>query len=282
MFATPVPLSLALAVSVLVAVAAWKWNSLTARGALAAALVGAVALRVSLGVGMLLIFWFLLAAAVSKFGSRTKRERMRGVVEKGSRRDATQVLANGGVYGLLVTLLLIVQHFGATEGVTPGAAQWALAAALGAAGSLAAAGADTWATEIGVWVGGMPWSVRTYRRVPPGTSGAISIAGCVAMSGAAALMAVLAIVFNVVPPEGQYFRAVFLGGIAGAMVDTIIGATIQERRWCPNCLQETEQRGHECGTRTVVNGGIGAFTNDAVNLLCALTGALVAALPVLF
>lgn len=278
MFATPVPLPLALAVSVLVALAAWKASSLTARGAIAAALLGGVALRASLGFGMLLILWFSLASAVSRLGSRVKRERMRGVVEKGNRRDVTQVLANGGVYGLLVALLLIFQHFGATLDATQGA----LAAALGAAGSLAATGADTWATEIGVLVGGTPWSVRTHRRVPAGTSGAVSVAGCVAMFGAAALMAVLAIACKVVPQEGQYFRAVFLGGIAGAIVDTIVGATVQERRWCPSCLTETEQRVHECATPTLAQGGIRAFTNDIVNLLCAVTGALVAALPVLF
>ena len=279
MLAMPVPLSLAFAISVLVAVAAWKGNALTVSGAVAAAVVGSVALHARLGFGALLIAWFLLATVVSKFGGTQKRERMRGIVDKGNRRDATQVLANGGVFALLALFVMILPAWGSAHGAL--AAPMG-AAALGAAGSLAAAGADTWATEFGVLTGGAPWSLRTRSRVPPGTSGAVSVTGCLAMVVAAALMAVLAMVFEVVPADGTSFRAVFLGGMSGAMVDTIIGATMQEVRWCPRCAQHTEQQLHECGTRTVRSGGISICTNDFVNFVCAVTGAVVAALSVLF
>jgi hypothetical protein len=51
---------------------------------------------------------------------------------------------------------------------------------VGAAATIAATTADTWATELGRAIGGVPWSIRTRRRVPPGTSGAVSGAGTVA------------------------------------------------------------------------------------------------------
>jgi len=68
--------------------------------------------------------------------------------------------------------------------------------------------------------------------------------------------------------------AVALGGVTGALVDTLLGATIQERRWCPACQRATEQRVHRCGTMTQRTGGAGFMTNDAVNLTSTIAGAL--------
>jgi uncharacterized membrane protein len=70
---------------------------------------------------------------------------------------------------------------------------------------------------------------------------------------------------------------VAIGGAAGAMADSLLGATLQERRWCDACALATERRVHDCGTRTRLAGGLAWMDNDAVNLLATLTGAVVAA-----
>ena len=71
--------------------------------------------------------------------------------------------------------------------------------------------------------------------------------------------------------------AVFIGGVAGSAADSLLGATVQERRWCDQCAKGTEQRVHHCGFPTRIVGGIAGIRNDAVNVLCTTIGAIVAA-----
>jgi uncharacterized membrane protein len=62
------------------------------------------------------------------------------------------------------------------------------------------------------------------------------------------------------------------------MADSLLGATIQEQRWCDLCAKATERLVHTCGTLTRHAGGVVGFDNDAVNALCSAVGALVALL----
>lgn len=253
----------ATAVAAGVAAVAWRRHSLTATGAVAATLVGALATRASGGTGAFLIGWFVLASVLSRLGAASKRARTQGVVEKADRRDARQVMANGGVFATVVAASLVA--------TTPGIGASLLVAG---AGALAAAGADTWATEIGTWRGGTPWSLRTLKRVAPGTSGAVTVAGCAAALLGAAVVASLAAACKVVPWNA--WGPVALGGVVGAATDTVAGAFVQERRHCPACRTATEQRRHDCGTQTTRVAGLARLDNDAVNLLATLTGAAVA------
>jgi uncharacterized membrane protein len=141
-----------------------------------------------------------------------------------------------------------------------------------AAGALAAAGADTLATEVGTWWGGAPWSLRTGKRVPPGTSGAVTVEGTLALVASAAAVAVLAAALTVVP--WRAVGAVTAAGTAGALADTVVGAWGQQRRWCPGCQADTEQDPHACGGPTQWVGGRRWLDNDAVNLLATMVGAL--------
>ena len=72
--------------------------------------------------------------------------------------------------------------------------------------------------------------------------------------------------------------AVFLGGVAGSVADSLAGATVQERRWCDACAQPTERRVHSCNQPTRVVGGIPGARNDFVNVVCTMVGAIVAVL----
>ena len=74
------------------------------------------------------------------------------------------------------------------------------------------------------------------------------------------------------------FAAVALGGMAGALADSILGGLVQARRWCDLCAKSTERLVHSCGTPTRQVGGIAGFDNDLVNAVCSGFGALVALL----
>jgi len=72
--------------------------------------------------------------------------------------------------------------------------------------------------------------------------------------------------------------AAALGGMVGMLMDSVLGATIQDRRWCTVCARATERRVHSCGNPTRRTGGIPGIGNDLVNFLATLFGGAVALL----
>jgi len=251
---------LAAFLALLIAALAYAAGALTIAGAGAAAIVGALCLLAGWGWAALLILYFVVAVAFSKVGADAKERRTGGVVAKSGRRDAVQVLANGGAFALAAFLS------------STGAPNTDLLAAA-AAGALAASAADTLATEIGTFIGGEPRSVIGWRAVPAGTSGGVSVAGSRAMIGGAILVALAARLMGLTP----HLLAVALGGVAGALADSLLGGLVQARRRCPRCDLATERRVHDCGAITERAGGIAWLDNDLVNLCATLVGAVVAA-----
>jgi uncharacterized protein (TIGR00297 family) len=250
-----------------IALVARRARALTPDGAVAAAFMGTVAVAAGWGWGILLVAFFLSSTALSRLGASAKAERTGAIVAKGGERDAMQVVANGGVFALAALLALSDTLRAAADASTD--ARWI---ALGA-GALAAAASDTWATEVGTLAGGTPRALRGWRRVAPGTSGAVSLAGTLAaLAGAGAI----ALHVRVLGWPGDVALAVLAGGVAGSTVDTLLGATIQARRRCPRCDAPTERAVHRCGTATVADGGLAWLDNDLVNLACTIAGGLLA------
>jgi uncharacterized membrane protein len=241
--------------------------------------VGTAAVAAGWAWGALLLVFFVSSSALSRAGRARKTRRTGAVVAKGGTRDAAQVLANGGVFAVACAALAGLAVAGASGSTlavlaVAGASGSTLAVlAGGAAGAIAAAAADTWATEVGTLVGGTPRTVAGWRPVAPGTSGAVTLAGTAAMLAGAAAMAGAARLLALGAAAGWGALA---GGVAGATLDTLLGAAVQERRRCPRCGTATEQPVHApCGTATVVAGGWPGIGNDAVNVSCTVAGALV-------
>ncbi len=255
---TRLPLLIAVVWASVIAAIAWRRGSLSASGALAATVVGTISLTAGWAWGGFLIAWFVLASVTSRLGRGVKQVRTARVVEKGMQRDVRQVAANGGIFAAAATVALL-------------AGDAALSAPLWGSAALAAAGADTLATEIGTWVGGTPRTVFTWRRVPVGSSGAVTLAGTSAMLFGAILLAAMAVAFGLVPLAHGWIVAT--AAVVGASADTLIGAVLQQRRWCPLCLEPTEQPLHLCGTPTLYWGGWKWLANDEVNLACTLIAA---------
>lgn len=253
-------LALGAAAATLVAGAALGRGALSRSGAVAAAAVGTAAVVAGWGWGALLVGYFVLSVLLSRLGEARKQARTASVVEKGGARDASQVVANGGVFALLALVSVAL----------PDAVPRAVAGA-GALGALATAAADTWATEVGTLVHAPPRSLRGWRPVPSGTSGAVSAAGTVALLAGAAAVAGVARLLDL----STAGIAVAAGGVTGALADTVLGAALQERRWCATCEQATERRVHSCGAPTTRAGGVAWLDNDAVNLAASMTGAIV-------
>jgi len=245
-----------------VAFAALRARSLSRSGALAATAVGAAAIAASWYWGALLVVYFVVSTLLSHFGRNRKEQLTSGVLAKSGERDATQVIANGGVFAASILLSAIAVD------------KLAVTLSLAALGALAAAAADTWATEIGTLYGGTPRSLLTMRPVPPGSSGGVSIAGSLAMIAGAAFIGGMAIWLDLTSD----FFIVLVAGVAGAIADSLLGATLQERRWCAACDRGSEQRMHNCGSSTRLVGGREWMDNDMVNLSATFVGAAVAVL----
>ena len=89
---------------------------------------------------------------------------------------------------------------------------------------------------------------------------------------------VLALVAFAAPPvRAQHFPdAIRIPSCPAA--DSLLGATLQSKRWCEQCKRWTERRVHTCQYRTRHARGVRWMTNDTVNLLATACGALAAVL----
>ena len=238
-----------------IALVAYRARALNAGGAFAALAVGTAtygALGPS-GAGVLLAF-FVTSVALSRVGRERKRRTLVDVGKTGAR-DAAQVFANGGVAAASALAALWV------------APRYAAAFA----GAFAAATADTWGTEIGTLVRRAPRSILTLRPIATGLSGGVTLPGTLGEIAGA-----LAIACAALPLVPHAFVAVSCAGIAGALLDSVLGASLQSLRWCPQCERATEREPHVCGANTRPLRGLAWFGNDAVNFCATVAGAAVA------
>lgn len=214
------------------------------------------------GWALLLLAFFGSSSLLSR-AFKARKATVAAEFAKGGQRDWAQVLANGGVAFIALFLWLA----GFIDGRQAG---------LLYAGALATVNADTWATELGVLSRQAPRLVTTWRPVPMGTSGGVTALGTLAALAGAALIGMLAAWLLPALP-GAAILAVSLAGLAGAFVDSLLGATVQAIYYCPQCDKHTERHPqHVCGTATELVRGWRWLNNDWVNFISAVAGGLLA------
>lgn len=253
---------LAVGFCVLAAVLSLRARFLQLSGAVAAGLLGFVLLGFG-GAPWLVpaLVFFVLSSVLSKLGRRRKA-RASAMAGKGSHRDAGQVYANGGVAGWLAV--------GSVLYPSP-LWHWAFL------GSMAAATADTWGTEIGTHVRGGTRNVLSGRPVPPGMSGGVSFWGSVGSMLGALCIGATVIAFD--HEQASVALAVGLvaaAGLLGAFADSVAGASVQALYRHPTTHELTERAASEGRPHELVRGRAW-IDNDRVNLLCTLVGAIAAA-----
>ncbi|MBK7319133.1 DUF92 domain-containing protein [Candidatus Villigracilis affinis] len=253
--------------AILIAFLAYKARSLNQSGAIAAAFTGTIIFGIGGWQWAVLLLTFFITSSVL---SRAFKKRKQGLDEKfskGHERDAGQVFGNGGVATLFAAL-----HFFFPESSLP----W-----VGFAAALAAVNADTWATELGVLNPNPPRMITNLRKVvEKGTSGGISLIGTLASLTGSALIAVLA---SLLTDNWFLLPLITISGLAGSLVDSLLGGTVQAMYYCPTDKKETEKHPlHTCGTPTVHIRGWKWLDNDWVNFACGAAGTLVSLLLFLF
>jgi uncharacterized protein (TIGR00297 family) len=269
MIISPLKILTGLLVALFVSIAAQRAKALSRNGAVAAAILGIVIFGLGgLGWAALLLGFFISSSVLSRILPHEKAS-LNEKFSKDSTRDASQVFANGGIAGILVFVHILVPDI-----------DWPW---LSFAGALAAANADTWSTELGVLSPKSPRLITSGNPVERGTSGGVTFTGTMASLGGGLLIALLAIIFwegsEPATNTGQIavlLVGISLAGLAGSLLDSLLGATVQAIYHCPACAKETEHHpAHTCGNETMLKRGWSWLNNDWVNTFCTLTGACV-------
>ena len=158
-----------------------------------------------------LLLFFGTSSILSKIGKTSKLR------EKGKKKDdirnATQVLSNGGIAWVLLLVYALT-----------GDLIWYA----GFVGSLAAATADTWATEIGRLAGGRPRNIISGKVIEKGLSGGITWQGTTGSALGALLIGLSCVPFY----DNTLLYCIVLGllsGLTGSVLDSILGATVQAK-----------------------------------------------------
>lgn len=233
----------------LLAVAANRKQLLNASGSFAAFLVGTtIIVTTNLFWLLLLMSLLVLAGVATRAKYREKAARGTGEARGGVRRTRN-VLANG-----LVPTLVALGHGPIDDVLGVGAASLLFV------GAVAAAAADTFASEFG-GLSDRTILITSFKRVPPGTDGGVSLAGQLAaflgsglVSGIGIVLLSLARNFSAPPPAPQFSLGLLLvvtvAGFIGCQMDSLLGATFEVR---------------------------GILTKEEVNFLGILSGSLVVA-----
>ncbi|EPH95586.1 TIGR00297 family protein [Enterococcus faecalis 13-SD-W-01] len=139
---------------------------------------------------------------------------------------------------------------------------------IGYAASISSAAADTWASEIGTLSKKVPRSILTFRTMPTGISGGISILGTFASICGAGFLSGLFYLLHALSlfhlTTARYFWLPFLLGILGSLIDSLLGAVFQVIYRCQICGELTEKRSHH-QTETKKVQGLCWFTNNWTN-----------------
>ena len=197
----------ALGINVAVSTTALALGLVRPSGALLGALLGTVVLAFG-GAPLYLSLWvfFGVGTLATRF-HRARKEAIGKAEEEGGRRGAANVLANVSVAAFCALV----------AGLAPSGDVFRLAAAA----ALATALMDTVGTEIGQAVASPTALLPDLRRVPPGTDGAVSVAGTLAGLAAAAVLAAAGFATTLHTARGAV--AVVLAACLGTVIESLLG-----------------------------------------------------------
>jgi uncharacterized protein (TIGR00297 family) len=197
--------------------ASYKTGKLTGGGAITG---GVVALCIYLGAGYtgiaMLATFFVLATLATSHKKQEKRNLDEGTHSQ--KRDARQVLANGGLAGLSGLMALIMPYH-------------TLLVTVSVAAALASAMADTLSSELGVVYGRRFYNILNLKPGKKGSDGVISLEGTlIGLGGSAAIAAVYALAFG----WNRAFFIILIAGTIGNLADSILGATLERNGYMNN------------------------------------------------
>lgn len=249
--------------SFIVCVIAHKKGSLTLSGMIASVILGTLLFGFqSETIYMSLVGFFISSSflsKISKFIGGKESEEIEKRLEKSGKRDYTQVIANGGVV-LLGAALFQMTNVALFK--------------LGAVIAIAAANADTWASEIGVLSKDTPLNILSKTPVAKGLSGGVTKLGFMASFAGALFIALIDAFLSIGTVSFLtlmlHFALIAFCGFLGSIIDSILGEVFQAKYQNPQSNELTEKV-VELGQMPVK--GIKIVTNNVVNFFSGLIAA---------
>jgi uncharacterized protein (TIGR00297 family) len=168
---------------------------------------------------LILIAFFFLGSAATKFGY-SKKKALGIAQEKGGARGWKNAIANCSMAAFLAVLSMLV----------PDSIRLILIA--GVFGALATAASDTVSSEIGQVLGKHPILITTLRPVPVGTEGAVSLEGTFAGIIASVILCALGIALAVLSLPAAAICVV--AAFVGTTVESYLGATLETMKMIDN------------------------------------------------
>ena len=169
------------------------------------------------GIAMLGAF-FILGTVATSWKKREKLK-FKAAEDRSSQRTTGQVLANGGVAGILGLLILFLPM--KAELLT-----------LMMAASLASAMADTLSSELGMIYGRRFFNVITLKKEEKGLDGVISLEGTmIGLVGSSLIAVVYCLGFGW---SMTNFSILVLAGTIGNLADSVLGALLERKRYITN------------------------------------------------
>lgn len=181
------------------------------------ALVGiALAFIIWLGVGevaLLVLFTFFVLGTLASSWKKEQKSELKLVQENDGRRSIRNVLSNGGVAGILSFIAFTLPEYHSTF--------FTMAIA-----SFAVACSDTLSSELGNIYGRKYFNIISWKNASRGVDGAVSTEGLTVGIVGSALIAAIPMLFHA---NWKLFAIITIAGFLGNIVDSILGATLQQK-----------------------------------------------------
>lgn len=195
-----------------------KTGKLTIAGAITAGVVGLLVFAGAGYTGLIMLTVFFIFGTLATSWKKKEKLPFKSSEDRSTKRNAGQVLANGGIPALTGLLALLIPSHASSFGMMTAAA-------------LASAMADTLSSELGMLYGRRFFNIVTFKKEGKGLDGVISIEGLlIGIIGSVVIAAIYAI--GIGWSRGVVF--IVIAGTAGNLTDSILGAVLERKKYLNN------------------------------------------------
>ncbi|KXN74367.1 hypothetical protein CONCODRAFT_76888 [Conidiobolus coronatus NRRL 28638] len=257
----------------------YKKKSLNFSGALSAIPIGlSICLNQYAFVTFTLLVFFLTSSKLTKFKSEIKKS-IELDHKVGGQRNWIQGFCNGFTPAVFSILAIRSYSTEASADICNFNNPTTAFYLFGIIGHFACCNGDTWASELGVLSPDWPYLVTTFQQVPPGTNGGLSTIGTLASALGGQLIGLTAtLILKFQYPSCRFRWSLMgvglLGGFLGSLIDSLLGATLQET-WVNKHNQVIPEYNPKVHNDAKHITGVNVLDNNMINLISSFVTACI-------